>query len=234
MNNHAVFRFSTKGDGPMARTFDASKEGERLMNLIRFVAKQRLNPKNIYLLGLKRYTDMCFIEENTPPGVIRRANALITNVPGMVLSMTFAGHPPVAVIDDKSGATGLVYCGWRSLVVAKIVSSTIEFMSQHFNSDQSNFRLIIGPGLRVCDYELSKKDYRLRIIKQAGYDSKEFLQPQNGSYFLNLPNLIRYQANLQGVERIEDFEVCTACTDIYFPFKGRGTERNVAILSRLA
>lgn len=93
-----------------------------------------------------------------PPRPGNRApegDALMTNDPGILLSVRVADCLPVLLVDPRRRAVAVVHAGWRG-TLARIAEKTVGVMRQVFGSNPRDVRAAIGPGIRACCYEVSE------------------------------------------------------------------------------
>lgn len=78
-------------------------------------------------------------------------DGLITNVPGLLLSVRVADCVPVLLVDPKHHAVGAFHAGWRG-TVRRIVEKGVGMMRMEFGSDPAKLRAAIGPCIHFCCY----------------------------------------------------------------------------------
>jgi YfiH family protein len=86
-------------------------------------------------------------------GCIGEGDALITNDPGITLSIRTADCLPVLIADGRNRAVAAVHAGWRG-VVSGIVPKTIEAMKHQFGTRPEDVVVAIGPGIGRCCFEV--------------------------------------------------------------------------------
>jgi hypothetical protein len=86
--------------------------------------------------------------------VVRGADALITDEPGVVLMLMFADCVPVLLVDPVRRAVGAAHAGWKG-TAGRIASRTVEAMVREFGSRPEDLRAAIGPAIGGCCYEVS-------------------------------------------------------------------------------
>jgi polyphenol oxidase len=82
-----------------------------------------------------------------------QADALITDQPGVALAVRTADCLPVFFAEPRHPAIGLIHAGWKS-TRQKIVVKTLQAMQQHYKIDLSRLKVVLGPGLRQCCFEV--------------------------------------------------------------------------------
>lgn len=86
-------------------------------------------------------------------GVLGEGDALISNTPGITLSVRTADCLPILMADSRSRAVAAVHAGWRG-TVQEIVPKTIAAMKDRFGTDQDDLVIAIGPGIGRCCFEV--------------------------------------------------------------------------------
>jgi len=80
-------------------------------------------------------------------------DGVITNTPGLLLSIQTADCLPILLADPKKRAVGAFHAGWRG-TLARVVEKGIGEMRRHFGSNPRDLRAAIGPGIHKCCYQV--------------------------------------------------------------------------------
>lgn len=80
-------------------------------------------------------------------------DALITNRPGLFVSIRTADCVPILLVDTVHQAVAAVHAGWRG-TVAGVLSQTLAKMAQLYKTKPANVRLAFGPAILSCCYEV--------------------------------------------------------------------------------
>ena len=99
-------------------------------------------------------------------------DGLITNVPGLLLSIKTADCVPVLIVDVKRRAVGAFHAGWRG-TVARIVEKGVGEMRRQFGSLPRDLRAAIGPCVRSCCYSIGD-EVRTQFESQFHYADELF------------------------------------------------------------
>jgi len=83
-------------------------------------------------------------------------DGLITNSPGIVLTVRTADCIPVLIVDPINRSVGAFHAGWRG-TLARIVEKGVGEMRRAYGSDPADLRAAIGPGIHACCYEVSEE-----------------------------------------------------------------------------
>lgn len=94
------------------------------------------------------------------PGELEGYDALITNKPNVILTITTADCLPVLLYDPVNKACGAAHAGWRG-TVAKIVQKTLKAMQKNFGTSPKDCLAYIGPGISYEHFEVGEEVARL-------------------------------------------------------------------------
>ena len=78
-------------------------------------------------------------------------DGVITDRPGLLLSVQTADCVPVLLVDAKRKAIGAFHAGWRG-TVKRIVEKGVGMMAMTYGSDPADIRAAIGPCIQQCCY----------------------------------------------------------------------------------
>ncbi|MFW2366117.1 MAG: peptidoglycan editing factor PgeF [Desulforhopalus sp.] len=175
-------------------------------------------------------TDIFSLAE-PPSGDIQggKADALVTDVPGVGLMIQQADCQAVLLFDPVRQAIAAVHCGWRGSVKA-ILPRVIGFMQEKYGTVPADLCAVISPSLGPCCGEF------INHKKELPPEFMEFMVRDNHFDFWRISN---YQLVSCGmiVERIQTAAVCTCCSDDYFSYRraikqsGGVTGRNCSVIS---
>ncbi len=168
-------------------------------------------------------------------------DGLITDTPGLLLSILTADCLPVILVDPKRRAVGVFHAGWRG-TAKRIVEKGVGEMHRWFGSKPSDLRAAIGPGIRGCCYQVGPELQSI-FESQFSYASELFRETKERNevhekyplfflsarapghtevpkkIFLDLSEANRRQLIAAGVapRNITDLRLCTSCrTDLFF------------------
>jgi len=164
-------------------------------------------------------------------------DALITDVPGLILVTFHADCVPIYIVDPVHAAIGLCHSGWKG-TLNMIAFKTINSMGTQFGSRAEDCICAIGPSICVDCYEVGEEIYDLFHEKygEAIDNYPIFKKFPNGSFHLNLWEANKYVLSFAGVheDNISTTNLCTCCNpNIFFSHRAMGTQRglNAAFLS---
>jgi YfiH family protein len=136
-------------------------------------------------------------------------DALITNTPGITLTVFTADCTPILFHDPVTGAVGAAHAGWRG-TAGDIAGKTVAAMTEHFGCRPENIRAAIGPNIAQCCFE-TDADVPDAMIKALGEEAKEYILQKGNKYYVNLKAMNAAFLRRAGVRHIEISDACTAC-----------------------
>jgi YfiH family protein len=89
----------------------------------------------------------------TQPGHLGPGDAILSQRPGVTVSIRTADCLPILIVDPRTRAVAAVHAGWRG-VVAEIAPKAVEAMGKEFGSRPEDLEIAIGPGIGPCCFEV--------------------------------------------------------------------------------
>jgi len=168
--------FSTREDGSLGFTEEATPATVR-RNRAKFVRAVAGGEKKApELITLKQIHSDLIHRVDAPPKAALQGDGLITNVPGLLLSIQTADCLPILLVDPKHRAVGAFHAGWRG-TLARIAEKGVGLMQQHFGSRAPDLVAAIGPGIHACCYQVGR-EVRERFESQFDYAGDLFREVQ--------------------------------------------------------
>ena len=88
-----------------------------------------------------------------PPAARPEGDALMTDVPGLLLVVRTADCLPVLVVDPERGAVAAVHCGWRG-TQKRILEKAVRAMGEAYGSKPADMTAALGPCIGAACYEV--------------------------------------------------------------------------------
>jgi YfiH family protein len=200
------------------------KYGGENPNRLALYKKLNLNPEKVYGLNQIHSQIVLVVDSNNPPSV--EADGMISNDKNITLSVTVADCLPVYLIDNVSGAFGLVHSGWKG---TGIVCNALNLMKQHYSTNPQDVTAILGPCIGVCCY---KVDAERAAVFENNYGARS-VKKDKDSFYLDLKEANKYILTQAGVINIMASEDCTCCDKRFGSFRreGEAYTRMTALLS---
>jgi hypothetical protein len=149
-----------------------------------------------------------------------RADALASDLNGILLGVKTADCVPVLIGDPKTGAFAAVHAGWRGTVQSVVVKSVAKMM-EVYGSKPADLVAAIGPAASHRNYEIGQDVIDAFAENFAGSD--RYLSPTRvGHALVDLHLASRDQLTELGVadENIFTAPFCTiARPDLFFSYR---------------
>lgn len=151
-----------------------------------------------------------------------QADAVVTDVPGVLIGVRTADCLPVWISDGRSSWIGIVHAGWRGIRDG-VAETALETAVTLWKTEASDVIVRIGPGIRRCCY---------RVGEEMVADFKTSVERTQQGWFLDLAHALTQRLIAWGLppSRISDTTVCTCCGSLYsYRRQGEAAGRHVSL-----
>jgi YfiH family protein len=165
--------------------------------------------------GIKVIDKAISLGWNSHSEAIKDCDALITNLPNVVLTVLTADCVPILLYDPKQKVVATVHAGWRGSQ-AEIVKKTVQKMNARFHCNAIDIEAGIGPSIGKCCYEVNKD------VAQYFLHIPNVCKEKKDKYMLDLPTVNKLQLLDAGLKEknIEMSNICTSCNvEDYFSYR---------------
>lgn len=229
-----VHAFSTRQGGVSRPPFDTLNLGQSVgddraaveENRRRFFGRFGIEPGHVVRVKQVHGDRVLVVDESTtrrpgfPFSLIDEpveADATVTNLPGLALTVSTADCVPILIHDPARRAVAAVHAGWRGTAL-RIAARAVEAMARTYGTRPADCRAAIGPAIRRCCYQVDGPVHEQLAGSAASAD--RYVEADGaGHWRADLPGLNRailQEAGLAG-EHIEDVGLCTVCRrDLFF------------------
>lgn len=169
-----------------------------------------------------------------PSGSQGEADALVTNVRGLVLGILTADCAPILLADPEVGVIGAAHAGWKG-AVGGIVKATVLAMVG-LGADPARIVAAIGPTISAANYEVGA-EFAADLLAQHPQAASRFARPNGGREHFDLPGYVADQLRGAGVGRVLEMGICTyADPERYFSHRratheGTTTGRQISLIA---
>ena len=152
-----------------------------------------------------------------------RADAMVTNQPGLALAILTADCQPVLFADPKAGVVGAAHAGWRGALDG-ILENTVDAMIA-LGADRDNITAVVGPSISQRAYEVGP-EFKERFLQEHPDNTRYFKPSERAEHFMfDLPAFITDKLQALGLGAVADLALCTyADEDRFFSYR-RTTHR---------
>lgn len=157
------------------------------------------------------------------------ADGLVTDVPGLTLTIFGADCIPILFYDPVRRAVGACHGGWRGTAL-DIAGKTVRRLRDVYGSNPADLHCAIGPGICAQCFE-TDADVPQALAAALGQECLSAVTALGGERFqVDLKGIHRRCLEKAGVsaEKIVISDDCTACRpDIYWSHRRTGDRRGV-------
>jgi YfiH family protein len=187
-------------------------ETENMLANLALLKNTHLHAEARFIIPKQTHNDVVVVVEHSNlTDSFENTDALITNLPNVVLCIKTADCVPILLFDPIKKVVGAVHSGWRG-TAQNILGKTVGMMVQTYGCNPAAIVAAIGPCISQQNYEVGSEvaDAIRPLLK---YSEKAIAEIENtpGKFLLNLT-----EANSQllldaGIasENIDTFHSCT-------------------------
>jgi hypothetical protein len=178
-----------------------------------FFNHKNLKPKIIVSASLEHGNQVMVVDNINKNKNIYHCDALITNQPNFLLTITVADCLPLYFYDENKKVVAIAHAGWRG-VVLNIAQQVIHAFVNSYQSDLKDIKVYIGPHIQACHFSV-KEDVARKF-------NKENISCHDKKIFVNLAQTVAGQLATSGIptQNINISSECTYClADKYFSFR---------------
>lgn len=100
--------------------------------------------------------NIAIVDHSNKHTLFENTDALITNIPGIILGTLSADCVPILLADPVNNVIASIHAGWKG-TVAQIANRTVQRMQENFNCLPENIRAGIGPSISAACYEVGEE-----------------------------------------------------------------------------
>jgi len=141
------------------------------------------------------------------PGRHPQADALVTDVPGLVVGVLTADCVPVLFADTGGRVVAAAHAGWKG-ALAGIVAATVGAMAE-MGAPAQRIVACIGPSIQQQSYEVGS-ELRQRFVAEDSANHAYFHDSgQAGHFMFDLSKYVSHRVEAAGVARVDDLALDT-------------------------
>jgi polyphenol oxidase len=154
------------------------------------------------LVGLFQFHSADVVTVTTPyPDAERpRADALVTDRPGIALGIVTADCAPVLLADTQAGVVGAAHAGWKG-AIGGVTDSTLAAM-EALGADRARIVAAVGPCIARASYEVDEA-FRARFAAEDRETDRFFTDGKPGHAWFDLEAYVAHRLAAAGIGRVE-------------------------------
>jgi len=175
-------------------------------------------------------TEAVTVTEAWGPGLGPKADAVVTNRPGIALGIGSADCGPILFADAEARVIGAAHSGWRG-ALAGVGAACVEAMEK-LGARRGGIVAVLGPTISQANYEVGA-EVRAQFVEAKAGNARFFRPSGRAEHFLfDLPGAIVASLEDAGVAA-SSVELCTyADQERFFSYR-RATHRKEGDYGRL-
>ncbi|KGM86312.1 uncharacterized protein, YfiH family [Roseovarius mucosus DSM 17069] len=135
-----------------------------------------------------------------------RADAMVTDVPGVALAVLTADCQPVLFADVGNGVIGAAHAGWRGALDG-VLEATVAAM-EGLGADRRRIKAVIGPSISQAAYEVGP-EFIEEFLAEDRDNARFFANGVDGRYQFDLPGFGLHRLRQSGIGQAEWTRHCT-------------------------
>lgn len=151
-----------------------------------------------------------------------RADALVTDRPGLALGVVTADCAPVLLADAQAGVVGAAHAGWKG-ALAGVTDATVTAMVA-LGARAERIVAAVGPCIARASYEVDDA-FRRRFEAADAANERFFADGRAGHASFDLEGYVAHRLALAGVTRVETLGLDTYADETRFFSYRRATHR---------
>ncbi len=152
----------------------------------------------------------------TSPGA-PKADAIVTDRPGLALGVLAADCAPVLLADARAGVIGAAHAGWKG-ALAGIVDATIAAM-ERLGAQRARLQAAIGPCIGRESYEVGP-EFPAPFLAQDDANAVFFrAAPRAGHFLFDLAGYLAHRLALAGVSASATGHDTLRASDDFFSYR---------------
>lgn len=217
-----IFQGLNCGQGSTDLSEAVAMNRERVAHSLGLEPRALIGVHQIHSPDVETVTDIW----DKPP----KADALVTDRPGLALSVLTADCQPVLFADAQAGVIGAAHAGWRGALTG-ILGNTVKAMTR-LGAKPERITAVIGPTISQRAYEVGPEFMDSFLAEDPGFD-QFFAGGAGDRLHFDLPGFGLHMLRAAGVGHAAWTGHCTfSDAERFFSFR-RATHRHEADYGRL-
>lgn len=192
-------------------------------NRARMAAAVGVTPENFLTAYQIHSPDVVVAEKPWPQSERPRADAIVTQIPGLAIGISTADCGPVLFADPQARVLGAAHAGWRG-AFGGVIESTLTAMEK-LGADRTRVVAAAGPMISQPNYEVGQELVDRFVATDPA--NARFFAPATrpGHAMFDLPGYVVARLTVAGVRHVENLAVCTYGNPAQFYSYRRSTHR---------
>lgn len=173
--------------------------------------------------------DVVYAGQPWPHSERPRADAMVTDLPNLLLGILTADCAPVLLADTNANVIGAAHAGWRG-ALAGVTDSTIAAM-ERLGAKRDDIHAAVGPCIAQPSYEVDEA-FRSRFLEVDPENCRFFVEGAAGKPHFDLEAYVVHRLIAAGIGEAEALSLDTYSDPDRFYSYRRATHRGAADYGR--
>jgi YfiH family protein len=179
---------------------------KKILNNLAIVSKKiGVSKNNLFSMNQTHSNKVVTINENNQNIQKINADALITKIKNIAISVLTADCVPILIYEEVNQVVACVHAGWRGAINGIIKKTLIEVINMGKNN---KIYIAIGPCIGVKNYEVGKEFYD-QFIKENKRNKIFFFQSKKDKFLFDLRKYVNSKIKEFDIEHIENIDFDT-------------------------
>jgi|TARA_B110001452_G_scaffold43998_1_gene33678 polyphenol oxidase len=179
---------------------------KNVLNNLSIVSKKiEINKNDLFLMNQKHSNKVVIIDESNKNIQRVDADALITKIKNIAISVLTADCVPILIYEKKNNIVACVHAGWRGAINGVVENTLNQIIKMNKNN---NIYVAIGPCIGLKNYEVDKEFYN-KFCRKDKINENFFLSTKNDKFLFDLRKYINFKIIKFDVSYIENIELDT-------------------------
>lgn len=207
-----------------------SSDQHEIVAINRERAARALQVAPSHLLGVHQVHSADVVTVTAPELDSRKADAMVTRLPGIALSVLTADCQPVLFADSGAGVVGAAHAGWKG-ALSGVLEATVDAMVA-LGARRDAIHVVIGPTISQAAYEVGPEFVDTFLAEDPMY-ARFFANGTGDRMHFDLPGFGLMRLRGAGVAEAGWTRHCTYSDPVRFYSYRRSVHRREADYGRL-
>jgi hypothetical protein len=154
--------------------------------------------------------DVAVVDAGWTPQAAPRADAMVTDRPGIALGILTADCAPVLLADPRKRVIGAAHAGWRG-AVGGVLAAAVEAM-ERLGADRGSIHAAVGPTIAQPSYEVGP-EFPAPFLAENAANGRFFLPSRRaGHHMFDLTGYVAARLAALGLGQVSALD-CDTCAE---------------------
>jgi YfiH family protein len=184
----------------------SNDEKNNVLNNLAIVSKKMgVSKNNLLSMNQTHSNKVVIINENNKNVRRINADALITKIKNITISVLTADCVPILIYDEVNHIVACIHAGWRGAVNGIIKNTFDEIINM---SKNNKIYVVVGPCIGVKSYEVDKEFYN-QFIKENKKNKIFFFHHKKRKFLFDLRKYVNFKIKEFDIEHLENIDFDT-------------------------